>query len=61
MILTKASLEVHTDASKLGIGAILLQNGDRGLQPIAYYSRQTSPEEQKFHGDSCRRNCLKKI
>lgn len=45
----KAELEVHTDASKLGIGAILLQDGVKGLQPIAYYSRQTSPEEQKFH------------
>lgn len=45
----KAKLEVHTDASKLGIGAILLQDDGRGLQPISYFSRQTSPEEQKFH------------
>lgn len=45
----RARLEVHTDASKFGIGAILMQDGGKGLQPIAYYSRQTSPEEQKFH------------
>lgn len=44
-----AQLEVHTDACKLGVGAILLQNSNTGLQPIAYYSRQTSPEEQRFH------------
>lgn len=44
-----ASIEVHTDASKLGIGAILLQKIEDKLQPVAYYSRQTSPEEQKFH------------
>lgn len=44
-----ARLEVHTDASKLGIGAILLQDDGKGLQPISYYSRQTTVEEQKFH------------
>lgn len=42
-------LEVHTDACKFGVGAILLQDSGKGLQPISYFSRQTSPEEQKFH------------
>lgn len=44
-----ASVEVHTDASKVGVGAILLQRHGDKLHPVAYYSRQTSPEEQRFH------------
>ena len=42
--------EIHTDASKLGIGGILLQKQvDRTLKPIAYFSRVTSKEEQAYH------------
>lgn len=46
-----AELELHTDASKHGIGGILLQKShdSNDLRPIAYYSRQTSPEERNFH------------
>lgn len=41
--------ELHTDASKWGVGGILLQKQDCGnLKPVAYFSRQTSPEEQHF-------------
>lgn len=41
--------ELHTDASKLVVGGILLQKqSDVKLQPVAYYSRQTTPEEQHF-------------
>lgn len=42
--------EIHTDASKLGIAGILLQRGtDDLLRPVAYYSRKTTVDEQKFH------------
>lgn len=45
-----AELEIHTDASKLGIGAILMQRDNKDkLHPIAYYSRQTTMDESKFH------------
>lgn len=45
----KAETQIHTDASKSGIGSVLLQKQDDGLfKPIAYYSRQTSPEESHF-------------
>lgn len=45
-----AETEVHTDASKVGVGGILLQRSSDGVfRPIAYYSRQTSPEEKNFH------------
>lgn len=41
--------ELHTDASKMGVGAILFQKQESGeFKPVAYYSRQTSPEEQHF-------------
>jgi hypothetical protein len=43
--------EVHTDASKHGLAGILLQRKDSSepLRVIAYYSRQTAPEEKNFH------------
>lgn len=43
--------ELHTDASSLGIGGILLQwqRDIRVLKPVAYYSRQTTPEERHLH------------
>lgn len=45
-----AKTEVHTDASKVGVGGILLQRSSDGVfRPIAYYSRQTSLEEKNFH------------
>lgn len=45
----KAETELHTDACKWGLGGILLQRNDCGiLRPVAYYSRQTTPEEQNY-------------
>lgn len=45
-----AETELHTDASKYGIGGILLQRQlDDKMHPIAYYSRTTCKEEQRYH------------
>ncbi|KAL0901934.1 hypothetical protein ABMA27_007079 [Loxostege sticticalis] len=43
--------ELHTDASKLGLAGILLQKEDEcsPLKPIAFFSRKTTIDEQKFH------------
>lgn len=44
--------EVHTDASSIGLAAILLQapNDQRTkLQPVQYFSRRTNEYEQKYH------------
>lgn len=42
--------QLHTDASKVGVAGILLQKNSAGtLRAIAYYSRQTTPDEQKLH------------
>lgn len=43
--------ELHTDASALGIGGILMQwqESPRVLKPVAYFSRQTTPEERHLH------------
>lgn len=45
-----AETELHTDASKFGLGAILLQkDADDGiLHPIYYASWKTSPAEEKY-------------
>lgn len=46
-----AETELHTDASRVGIGGILVQRirGNNSFQPVAFYSRQTTPEEKNFH------------
>lgn len=44
--------ELHTDASALGVGGILMQwqnQSPRVLKPVAYFSRQTAPEERHLH------------
>ncbi|KAI8116342.1 Transposon Tf2-11 polyprotein [Lucilia cuprina] len=42
--------ELHTDASKLGFGAVLLQKQDDGkFHPIAYFSKTSSETESKLH------------
>lgn len=41
--------EVHTDASISGLAGVLMQLEDNELHPVAYYSRQTSDLERKYH------------
>ncbi|GFS81697.1 retrovirus-related Pol polyprotein from transposon 17.6 [Trichonephila clavipes] len=44
-----AKLELHTDASKFGYGAILLQQSDDNkLHPVHYFSKKTTPQEKKY-------------
>ena len=45
-----AETELHTDASKFGYGAILLQkdDGDGGLHPIYFASGKTTPAEERY-------------
>lgn len=42
--------QLHTDASKIGVAGILMQrpNKESPFGAVAYYSRQTSPEESKL-------------
>lgn len=37
-----------TDASEAGLGAVLVQDTDGALQPVAYTSKATSPAEAKY-------------
>lgn len=42
--------ELHTDASALGFGAVLLQKqSDNKWHPIAYFSKTTTDDEKKLH------------
>lgn len=43
------AVELHTDASSLGYGAILFQTVDGKRHVVAYYSKRTSPAESKYH------------
>lgn len=47
----EAETELHTDASKDGVGGMLLQHckEDGTFRPVAYCSRRTSPEEKYYH------------
>lgn len=41
---------VRTDACKLGFGGILLQKqNDEKLHPVAFISKQTTPEESRYY------------
>ncbi|KAJ3642004.1 hypothetical protein Zmor_028469 [Zophobas morio] len=42
--------ELHTDASSLAVGAILLQTHPGGVQRVvAYFSRQTTIDQRQYH------------
>ncbi|EGT56971.1 hypothetical protein CAEBREN_28621 [Caenorhabditis brenneri] len=40
--------EMHTDASKVGLAAVLLQEQEKELKVVAYASRPTTPVEQRY-------------
>lgn len=60
----KLTTELHTDACKIGVAGILMQrNESHTLRPVAYFSRQTTPEEQNYCSydlDSCCGSLFKK-
>lgn len=42
--------EIHTDACMKGLAGVLLQKDENGrMNPVCYFSRQTSASEKKFH------------
>lgn len=45
-----AATELHTDASRYGLGAILLQQDDHDgkMHPVYYYSKKTNEAEQRY-------------
>ena len=46
----EARMEVHADACQFGLGAILRQDQtDIQLHPVASVSKQTTPEESRYH------------
>ena len=45
----KAETEVHTDVSKEGYGAVLLQRFHGKLHPVAFWSKKTADAEAKKH------------
>lgn len=45
-----AETQLHTDASKFGVGAIFLQKqNNEHWRPVAYFCRQSQPDEMKLH------------
>lgn len=42
--------QLHTDASSIGFGAVLMQLQDDGkYHPVSYYSRKASDAESRYH------------
>lgn len=42
-------VELHTDASAIGYGAILLQKKEGKMRAVAYFSKHTTDAESKYH------------
>lgn len=42
-------VELHTDASAIGYGAILLQKKEGKMRAVAYFSKRTTAAESKYH------------
>jgi hypothetical protein len=49
-------LILQTDASKIGLGAVLYQEADGNRQVVAYASAKLSPAEQRYHSNE--QECL---
>lgn len=46
----KSETELHTDASALGFGAVLIQRGEgRKWHPIFYFSKRATEAESRYH------------
>ena len=45
---SNATFELYTDASGIGIGAVLLQDQGNGPQPVCYESRKLTPAEKNY-------------
>lgn len=45
----EAETELHTDASKEGYGAVLLQRFEGKLHPVAFWSKKTTAAEERKH------------
>lgn len=39
----------HTDASRVGLAGMLVQVGDGNEKVVGYYSKTTTPTEQRYH------------
>ena len=42
-------IELHTDASSEGYGAVLIQKKDNKAHPVAYFSKRTTDPESRYH------------
>ena len=50
--------ELHTDSSKIGLGAVLLQKFDDGWHPICYLSRSLSAPEKNYPISELEMTCV---